>query len=169
MFVGNVILGLCFSFSFKVGDLGAIWMAFFITQFSSLNFHHLSLITHHFKILYLFGIITHHSIFFNCLYDPHTDPMSVDFSLSFFFPLPLPFIFPCFSLLFSSTMLTHILIKPTMILIFMLFPDLQYNQKKTQCFPSSFSPNPMLFMLFQKPKKKKKKKTKPINQTQKPT
>ena len=65
MFVGNVILGLCFSFSFKVGDLGAIWMAFFhhsifVTQFPSL-------ITHHFKILYLFGIITHHSIFFNCL------------------------------------------------------------------------------------------------------
>ena len=116
--------------------------------FSSLNFCHSISITHHSSLITLkyptrlaLSLICHHSIFFNYLWDPHTDPMSVDFSLSLFFflllfPLPLPFVFlfvfPCFSLLFSSSMLTHILIKPTMILIFMLFPDLQYNQMAIQ-------------------------------------
>ena len=88
--------------------------------FLSLNFRHSSLITYHSSLIVLKyhtrlapSLTCHHSIFFNCLWDPHTDPMSVDFYLSFFFP----FVFSYFSLLFSSSMLTHILIKPTMILI----------------------------------------------------
>ena len=116
--------------------MGLFGWLFFITKFLSLNFHHSSLITYHSSLVTLKyptrlapSLICHHSIFFNYLWDPHIDPMSVDFSLSFFFfSLPLPFIFPCFSLLFSSSMLTHILIKPIMILIFLLFRDLQYNQ-----------------------------------------
>ena len=129
-----VVLPQIFSF---LSDMRLAWKVkalfgciFFITQFSLFNFRHLSLITHRLSLVTLKyhtrlapSLTCHHSIFFNYLWDPHTDPMSVDFSLSFFFPLPLPFIFPCFSLLFSSSMLTHFLIKPTMILIFMLFPD----------------------------------------------
>ena len=139
-----------------IKSLGLVWIFFFFFYHSSLNFRHSSLITHYSSLItYHSSLITqntpprlapsltsHHSIFFNYLWDPHTDPMSIDFSLSFFFsffPCLSPsffsaflFVFPYFSLLFSSSMLTHILIKPTMILIFMLFPDLQYNQMAIQ-------------------------------------
>ena len=138
-----VVLPQIFSF---LSDMRLAWKVkalfgciFFITQFSLFNFRHLSLITHRLSLVTLKyhtrlapSLTCHHSIFFNYLWDPHTDPMSVDFSLCFFFPLPLPFIFPCFSLLFSSSMLTHFLIKPTMILIFIFFLDLQYNQMAIQ-------------------------------------
>ena len=125
----------------------------FITHRSSLNFRYSSLITHHLKYPTPYtpsrlapSLTCHHSIFFNCLWDPHTDPMSIDFSLSLslylFPPFASPlhfslfffFIFPYFSLLFSSSMLTHILIMPTMIPIFMLFLDIQYNQMAIQYY-----------------------------------
>ena len=109
------------------------------TQFPSLITHHLKYPTPYTPPHLAPSLTCHHSIFFNCLWDPHIDPMSVDFSLSFFFPYLSPsffsaflFVFPCFSLLFSSSILTHILIKPTMILIFIFFPNLQYNQMTIQ-------------------------------------
>ena len=85
----------------------------FITHRSSLNFRYSSLITHHLKYPTLYtpprlapSLTCHHSIFFNCLWDPHTDPTSIDFSLSlslslFFPPLHLPFIFLYFFSSFS--------------------------------------------------------------------
>ena len=125
----------------------------FITQFPSL-------------ITLKYQPVWHHHFFsslniFHTICGPHTltqcqltFSLSLSLSLSLFsffflFPLPLPFVFlfvlPCFSLLFSSSMLTYILIKPTMILIFMLFPNLQYNQMAIQ------------FFSFTKTQKKKKK------------
>ena len=120
----------------EIGCLRGCLNAFF----SSLNFHHSSLITLKYLTRLVSLLTYHHSIFFNCLWGPHTDPMSVDFSLSFFFffpasPLRFSLLFSSFSpvfLCFSLHPCKHILIKPTMILIFMLFPDLQYNQMAMQ-------------------------------------
>ena len=112
-----------------------------LTQFPSLITHHPSLITHHLKHLTPFGTITHLSslnIFQLFVGPTHWPNVGWPFSILFLFlfPPPLPFVFlfvfACFSLLFSSSMLTHILIKLTIILIFILFPDLQYNKMAIQ-------------------------------------
>ena len=115
--------------------LNLIWIFF-----SSLITSHSISVTHHLKYPtpYTPLVITHLSLLniFQLFVGPtHWPNVNWLFSLSlffFFFPCLSPsffsaflFVFPYFSLLFSSSMLTHILIRPTMILIFMLFPDLQ--------------------------------------------
>ena len=82
----------------------------FITHRSSLNFRYSSLITHHLKYPTPYtpprlapSLTCHHSIFFNCLWDPHTDPMSIDFSLS----LSLSFSPLCISPSFFSIFFLH--------------------------------------------------------------
>ena len=77
----------------------------FVTHHSSLKYqtpytpHHLKYPTSYPPPRLAPSLTCHHSIFFNCLWDPHTNPMLVDFSLSLsLFGCLSPSFFSAFSL-----------------------------------------------------------------------